>query len=279
MATNAEETAVDDSKITEDDLRNLKYDSTDVETSKDEDEIDETTESEESEEISEEDGQTDDQTEDEESEETSDDDSDEETSEFVKEFPNIKGDNLPEYARSLETAYKNSTAEALRLKGELDKLQAASQSEVDTTNQEDSGPVDPRLLYLDRMVAKDVQTTFEKFKQQYPQVEDPTEYSRFQDKVTSLSKFHLSEGQVATAEELYPEAAAILGWKPAESIPTSKEKLGMAIKNKATITKTTSATKRTPKSKVTDAMIAANRLMYPNKSDQEIREELEPYVN
>ena len=82
---------------------------------------------------------------------------------------------------------------------------------------------------------------------------------------------------MAPPKELYAKSAVILGWEK-QSSTDSKDKLDMALKNNAATSKTTSVTKTTPKSKVPDAMVAANRLMYPNKSDAEIRTELEPYV-
>jgi hypothetical protein len=69
-----------------------------------------------------------------------------------------------------------------------------------------------------------------------------------------------------------------LGWEPADKV-SDKEKLSMALKDSASVTKTSSASAKTPtKSKVTDQMVAVNRAMYPGKTDAQIREELEPYV-
>lgn len=267
MATNATDTAVDDSKpVTEEDLRNDKL-AAEVETVKAEDETttDETS-TEESEETSEEDGQTDDQTEEEQSTE--------EAPVFVKQVPSIVGDTEEEYRKNLETAYQQSTAEALRLKGENDVLKTTDASETPETTE----PVDPRLLYLDKLLNKDIQTAFAEFKKSYPQVDDPAEYAKFTTEATALSNYYQSKNQILTGEDLYPKVAAILGWQK-ESAPDSKDKLGMALKDKGATSKTTSSAAAIPtKSKVTAEMIAANKLMYPNKSEDEIRKELEPYV-
>lgn len=282
MATNAKVEVVDDDKeVTEDDLRNLKY-PTDVEASKEEDEIEQDDESEEeSEETSEDDGQTDDQAEDEESEEDAETDSDEDTSDqYVKEFPNIKGDNLEEYARNLEKAYQNSTAEALRLKGLVDAgptketvSETSTESAIDTS--------DPIALYMKQKMDEEITEDFTNFQKIYPQAKEGTvEYPQFVREVATLSEtIRNSQKRIASPKELYSKAAVILGWEPQDKV-TAKDKLGQAIKNNASISKTTSGpTKSKGKpSKVTDAMVAASRLMYPDKSDKEIREELEPYV-
>ncbi len=288
MATNADETnAVDDStQVTEDDLRNLKYGKTEVEPSENEEDesanTDETDED--SEETGEEDGQTDDQATD---TEATDDASDEEAneeddaSEFVKEFPNIKGETLEEYAKGLEQAYKNSTAEFQRLR-QAQLTPAANEDSTENDDQTNQVPVsDPVSLYMKQKMDEEITTAFSDFSKNFSsQVTDQTEYDKFTRTVATLSSTILqSEGRLAPPKELYSKAAVILGWEP-ENVPTKKDKLGMALKNNAAISKTSSGAK-TPtssKSKVTDAMIAANRLMYPDKTDAEIRTELEPYV-
>lgn len=271
MATNAEETVVDDGKeVTEDDLRDLKYGSTDVETSKEEDEAEEAGEdtNEESEEAGEE-VETDDQTEVEESDEET------EAPQFVKEFPYIKGDTPEEYAKNLELAYKNSTAEALRLKGLVD----AGKTDEGDKKEEEVTDLDPNALYIKQKRDEEITAAFSEITKHYPQVNDQTEYAKFVNTVGVLSNTILqSEKRLAPPKELYSKAAVILGWKPEDEVD-SKDKLGNAIKDRAATTKTSSATKpKVSKSKVTDAMIAASRMMYPDKTDAQIREELEPYV-
>ena len=266
MATNAD-TAVDDSPTTEEDLRNLKYGDAGVEIS-DNTETDEPAETEETAEESEqgeEDGQTEDQTEEE---------SQDDSTQFVKELPSIAGDTLEEYARNLEKSYQNSTAEALRLKELLDQNQTSvtedGKEEIDISN--------PLNLYAKQKMDEEIKTAFANFSKEYSQVNDPSEYNKFTRKVSILSRTIMEdEGRLASPEELYSDAAVMLGWDK-ESTPTTKEKIGMAVKSTAAVSKTTSATKTTPKSKVTDAMIAFNRAAYPNKTDAEIRTELEPYV-
>ena len=259
----------DDPKVTDEAIEDLKKAKDEVETSQEADETSKTEEDqEESEETSEEEGKTDD-SQDEETEEES-----EESSEFVKEFPNIKGDTLEEYARELEKTQRLSEQEGKRLSNELKALQTKA---PETESEEDTGPVDPRLLYVDKLVNDDVQTQFAEFKKQYPQLDDPLEYDKFEAEAASLNSYYVeNKKQILTAKELYPKVANILGWEP--NIVDSKDKLNIALKDKAAVSKTTSSTKTPSKSKVTDQMVAVNRLMYPNKTDAEIIKELEPHV-
>lgn len=260
MATNADPVVTDDKKVTEEDLRNDKL-TLEVETAKAEDETKVTETSTESEEASEEIGQTEDQAEGEAEAEPT----------FVKQVPSISGDTEEEYLKNLEIAYQASTTEALRLKA----LTEEAKSEDDS---EESVPVDPRLLYLDRLLNKDIETNFAEFKKDYPQVDDPVEYQKFTAEAKTLSEYYQSKRQMLTADELYPKVAKLLGWEK-ESTPDGKDKLGMALKDNGATSKTTSSTNGVkPKSKVTDEMIRVNKLMYPDKTEAEIREELEPYV-
>lgn len=272
----SETVADDDKEVTEEDLRKLKYGEEEVESSqKDTDESSEPEETEEeSEETGEVDGQTDDQAEDEESEEEAETESDEDTSEFVKEFPNIKGETPEEYARNLEIAYQNSTAEALRWKQVAETKPSTEEGATDETELPD-----PRFLYLDRMLEQEMTEAYSDFSKGYPQLKDPAEYAKFQEEVGTWGRYFIdTKHRAAPARELFSRAVASLGWEPVSSKPNDQEKLNMALKDRAAVAKTTSATKKAPKSKVTESMIAANRLMYPNKTDDEIRKELEPYV-
>ena len=271
MATNATKTeeAVDDSKpVTEEDLRNDKL-SLEVETAQAADEtIDEETTAKDTEETSEEDGQTDDQATDEA------DSTEETTPEFVKQVPSIAGDTEEEYLKNLETAYQASTTEALRLKGLAD----AAQIEDTTWEGEEIDLSDPLRLYAKQKMDEDISRAFGEFSKEYPQIQDQGEYNKFTVEVATLSGTIMnSQKRLASPEELYSKAAVILGWTK-DSATDSKDKLNIALKDKAATSKTTSATSNAPKSKVTPQMIEVNKLMYPNKSEDQIRKELEPFV-
>lgn len=276
MATNADDqaqaTAVDDSTpVTEDDLRALKYGTGDVETTQVEDEPTETDEDqEEVEELSEEDGQTEDH---------ANEDAAQAAPQFVKEFPYLKGDTPEEYAKSLEEAYKQSTSEAMRLK----KLseQAPPVTPATPQHEEDQSlakaPASTMELWAEQQLQTQIREAYDAFKKEYPQVSE--HYDAFTRRVATLSKTILEdEGRLAAPAELYNLAAASLGWERGNQ-PDGKDRLGMALKETAAASKTASANgKAAPKSRVTAEMIALNRKMYPGKTDDEIRKELEPYV-
>lgn len=294
MAKNANDTEDDDnnatddsSKTTEEDLRKLKYGDGEVETDSSDTSEDETTGSDETDEKSddggEEDGKTDDGATDGEEESQ-----EEDSSEFVKELPNIKGETVPEYARNLESTIIESNKEGKRLADENAELKRQLATQGDTTDTGTSGgdstgtapdPTNTLELYAKQKLDQEIADAFGKFQKDYPQAVPGTpEYNAFTNEVSILSGTILqSQKRLASPEELYYKAAVILNWEKG-SAPNSREKLGMAMKGQAAVSKTSSATKPVPKSKVTDDMIILNRRMYPGKTDDEIRKELEPFV-
>ena len=264
MATNAKKKTddVDDiaANVTEEDLRKDKQ-AAEVEAAKAADETAAEETPEETEETGEEDGQTETPAEEEPEEEPS----------FVKQVPSIVGDTQEEYLKNLETAYQQSTTEALRLKGLADEAETPEGEEIDLS--------DPLRLYAKQKMDEDINTAFSDFQTEYPQAVPGTpEYSQFTTEVATLSQTIMtSQKRLASPKELYSKAAVILGWEK-NSTPDSKDKLGMALKDKAASPKTSSSTSIPTKSKVTDEMIQVNKQMYPNKTEAEIRKELEPYV-
>lgn len=288
MATNADQpdanastVADDDKPVTEEDLRSLKYDESEVEPPQEEDETDEEVSDDESDdETAEDDGQT---TETPDEEEDQPEEEDDQPQQFVKEFTNLKGDTPEEYARSLEIALNNSTSEAMRLKSIVDSTTSgAPKTEPDTEEEPvDLDNIDPVNLYAKQQMDKDISKAYSAFRKDYSQVEDFDNYQKFTKTVGILSRAILeSEGRLAAPDELYSMAATTLKWQKT-SEPSEKEKLGMTLKNTSASSRTTTSPGSKPpvKSKVTQAMIDANKKMYPGKTDDEIRKELEPYIN
>jgi hypothetical protein len=294
--TNGDDTTGDDdAQITEETLRRdkekLEQDGVDSSTDDDETDADDDQSDDDSESEGDDDGKTDDETQDDDSEDDSQDDSDDDDSDsFIKEFPNIKGDNVPDYARNLEQAYKNSTAEAIRLKKENDELKAKDTSIGDDSSDssDDSGetgdkpkPItDPTQLYMKQKMDEEIVAAYTDFSKDYDQVDDPEQYNKFVATVGQLSKTILdSEKRVASPRELYSKSAVILGWQPNKKAPTKDEKAKIALKGRIGTSKGSSGPKKPgSKSKVTEEMLAVNRKMYPGKTDAQIREELEPHV-
>ncbi len=268
----------DDKPVTEDDLRSLKYSDEEVETSQDEDETSDEDDSDESDEdaVADDEG---DQIPDSDDEEDELDAPAEGESTFVKKFPNIKGDTPEEYARNVEIAYENSTAEALRLKGVAEAPPVSNPPPADA---EDEGSFvdtsNPLTLYAQQKMDEDIKIAYGDFKKDYTQVEDKEKYLEFKQGVAALSDTILRlEKRQASPKELYRKTAAMLGWEKT-STPSSKEELGMAIKQNGAASKSSPATKPPVRSKVTAEMVAANKKMYPDKTEAEIRKELEPHI-
>ena len=272
MATNAKKKVADDDQVVDEEelLRQAKYGKEGVESSQETDEPENTDSTEgEPETASDEEGQTD-EVATEESEETDETESDEESS-FVKEFPYIKGDTPEEYAKNLEEAYKNSTTEALRLKGELEK---PSETEEESTEVDFSDPV---ALFMKQKMDEEIQTAYDEFSKNYSQVADANEYNRFTRTVSQLSATIMQlEKRLASPKELYVKAAVILGWEPLNKVG-GKDELDAALKDRASTGKIISTTKPKPaKSLVSDAEITiAKRMWGDGMSDTEIRKELE----
>lgn len=281
-------------KVTEEDLRKLKYGDEDVDDSDKNQNQDETSEDDEddddTEDTGDDDGKTDDETEEDDSDEDSEEDSDDDDSEFVKEFPNIKGDTLVDYTRNLEATISSSNKEGKRLADEnavlKDRVAALEAGDKGADGKDSKGSdagaednLSPEQGYIRQKMNEEIDKAFGEFRKSYSQVEDAAEYSKFVNEVKILAQtIKQSQNRFASPGELYTKAAAILGWEPSDKVD-NKDRLKVALKDKAAVSKTSSSTgKKAPKSKVTDAMIRANRKMYPNKSDEDIRKELEPYV-
>lgn len=191
---------------------------------------------------------------------------------FTKLVPSIAGDNLEDHAKKLAEAYQASTAEALRLKAELEKGQApAAETPVTPTT-----TLTPEQLYINTKIKEESDAAYAELAKNYPQATDAEEYKKFTHNAQILGKtITEAEGRLPSPKELYAKTAVLLGWTAQDNA----EKLAAAVKDGASSPQVSSgAPAPTPKSKVTDAMIIANRKMYPGKTDAEIREELEPYI-
>lgn len=163
-------------------------------------------------------------------------------------------------------AYENSTTEALRLKGELDKKVEAPLPPVD-------GTMTTEQLYIRTQLIKESDEAFKAILAKYPGVNDVRD--NFKTTSEQLTKVIVdTEKRFPQAMELYEKTAIILGLQPDNS-----EALGAAIKTGAETPRTSSGPATPPqKSKVTEEMIAMNLKMYPKKSREEIIAELEPHI-
>jgi len=176
-----------------------------------------------------------------------------------------------------EKAYGESTAEALRLKKENDELKKVSTPPVIDTPSvtTDDVTLTPEQLYIKQKQDEETAEAFGKVQEDYPQVKDKAEYDRFVAMAQTVGKNIVdAEKRLPPPKEVYAKTVVLLGW----TADDKAEKLGAALKDGAASPRVSSGSSQPTTSKVTDAMIAANRKMYPGKSDAEIREELEPYI-
>lgn len=198
-----------------------------------------------------------------------------EQSEFTKKFDNIKGDTPQEYARNLEIAYENSTAEFQKLRQQpapIPKVEEQEESEAPATNWTD--------LYAQQKLQEEADKAYTDLSKDYPQAADQqsTQYAQFVKEVDTLSRTILaSQGRLAPPAELYNKAAVILGWE--RNQPTDEDKLKSKLKEDGSTSKNPSATRKPSQSKVNDDEIKMYKKLNPTseKTDAEIRTELEAY--
>lgn len=166
-------------------------------------------------------------------------------------------------------AYEESTKEALRLKALSEQVPEPPKVEIP------EGTLTPDQLYIKQKQDEEIANAFADVTKNYSQVKDPEEYKKFTSMANTFGKTILdAEGRLATPKELYSKTVIALGW----TADDSKEQLGAALKDSAGSPRVSSGVGQSTTSKVTDEMIIANRKMYPDKSDSEIREELEPHI-
>lgn len=210
---------------------------------------------------------------------------------FTKQFPNLKGDSPEEYAKELETAYVNSTNEALRMKKELDDSRTAIEEAkriiaTQTKPAEGTPPANPSLLdtntdpnvqYAKQLRDRDMVTAFDEFTKAYPQARETAEFEKFTAASNGVAQgFAASHnGLQPSFPELFGSIAAVLGWQPV----TATSKKDAAIKDAGSSSQVTSAAVapgRRPK--VTDAQVDAYLKMFTQKSRADAIKELSEVV-
>ncbi len=207
------------------------------------------------------DGQTDD--------DTTDDSKEKSTFTKGEGFDWVKGETPEEYARNLEKAYQNSTAEAFKWKRKVEGKDTEDKSEK-TERQE----VSPILRQAERRELQAMNKEYDDFLGRYPSANEPGNADKLNKRVQSISKaIQEDEGREPTFAETLSLAAASMGWKEDTS-----GKVAAAMKDAAASSTRSSSPKGNPKSKVTPAQIKAAKKFWPGKSDAEIIKELEPHA-
>jgi len=213
---------------------------------------------------------------------------------LTKQFPNLKGETLEEYNKSLEAAYDNSFKEALRMAQELKDnaavvaqardivaKAAAAPSEgapqtpalnLSTTADEPDWMARARELDREQMTA-----SFEPFKQRYPQVLEPDNFKKFTAASDGVNQtLSAALGRKPKWSELFDGVAGVLGWQPLKD--TSKR--DNAIKENAAGTRAKGSVTPAPvkKSKVSDAQVDAYMKMFTSKTREEAIKDLSEVV-
>lgn len=214
----------------------------------------------------------------------------EEESTFTKQFQNLKGDSWEEYGQELEKAYQNSTAEAIRLKKQLDDNaqlveRARALLENSEAKPEDKAQFDISSLPEIQMLRAEQQSktveAFDAFAKKYPQARDFIGTQEGLDKFGQVSQkvseaFMALHGRIPTYPELFEKTAQQFDWQPSDK----NAKKDAAIKESAVEGNTTnSAPKPKPKTNITEAQLEMARKFFPDKKDSELVKELSQTIN
>jgi len=224
----------------------------------------------------------------EEAEKTEESESETTTEPLTKPFPWLKGETPEEWTKELQTAYENSTNEALRIKKERDdyaqlieeaKRVIANQGKTEEKTAESTSPLQadtlPEIQYAKDLMQRDLVTSFDEFAKQYPQAREPEGFAQIEKASPGAAQaFFATYGRMATYPELFEKTAALLGWQPS----SDQGKRDQAIRDQTTSSQTTSSSKPVKTVKITDEQLAVARRLFPNESDEDIVKGLAPYV-
>lgn len=258
----------DKGEVSDDDLKKLKDNLTEVESDeKSEDESEKKEEAKETEKEAEGEEKKDAAEEETESEEEKPEEKEEAKESFERKFKQFKGDTPEEYAQNLETAYENSTSEALKWKKIAEDLQS---------KEPDDQKIDPGILYARQRMAEDIDKDIDDFGKDYPQLFDPVEHDKLQKKVGVLARaIREAENRQPSMKEVLELAAATLGWEKG----SKGDDVAAAVKDGAATSKTSSKTKSSKKgAEITDAQMAAAKALFPDAKESELRKDLAAYV-
>lgn len=197
---------------------------------------------------------------------------DEENATFTKPegFEWVKGDTEKEFIDNLTIAYKNSTAEALRLKQVAE--QPAPQPAQDAPTQAPALTPEQQqaLQYAQATQQSEMVKAFDDFAKVFPQAREPQAFDQFTKASNGVAQgFVAAFSRVPTYPELFERTAQILGWKPEDGKKDAAIKEAAAEGNVVN-----SAPKTVPKTRLTESQLEMGRKMLPNLSDQELAKEL-----
>lgn len=212
----------------------------------------------------------------------SDDDSDEDSDDtsFKKRYTQLKGDNPEEYITSLETAYKESSTEAIRLNHELqaekqktDKFAAIIAKNPDLAEKlgEDVADVElnPALLHAEEQLQKQMKTEYQEFMDGHPDLESDQALQK-----EMLSQMTIYADTVRRTQRRQPSMKESLrfAWSSLGHEDSKDEALRMKAKSTAARGKSAKTTvkKKIAKQDFTDKQIEVGIQMGIGKTKEEV---------
>lgn len=206
---------------------------------------------------------------------------------FTKQFQNLKGDSWDTYGPELETAYVNSTNEALRLKKQLDDnvplIEEAKRIVAEKqAAQPQENPASPNLLTIDshpdvqyakQLREREMITAFNDFAKEFPQARETDEFNKFTaaSNGVALAFAAGNNGTQPSYPELFNGIASVLGW----TSTTKEAKKDAAIKDLASTSQVNSSgVSPARRTKVTDAEVDVYLKMFTSKTREEAIKEL-----
>lgn len=269
---------------TEDEV--LDQDTEDVDNDESQDEIEEVNDSD-TEVEDEETGETNDDSEDDSDsddseEEDSNDDEDEDDSEtsFNKRYTQLKGDTPEEYISSLETAYKESSTEAVRLKHELDaakkkddKIAAllANHPEIaeELEKETPGASLNPALLHAEEQLQKQMKSEYQAFVDEHPELETDPELQK-----SVLGQMTIYADTVRQTQRRQPSMKESLrfAWASLGREDSKQERLAVKAKETAARGKSGKTAPKKPVKKVefSEKQIEAGLKMGVGKTREEV---------
>lgn len=235
-----------------------------------------------------EDEETEEESEEEDSQEEAEDEEDSEEP-FKKRYTQIKGESPEEYLPNLEDAYKNSSAEAVRLKAKNDELQAqidnisalvANNPEMAEQIKEGKVPAiqtDPALLSARQDMEARNKKEYSEFVNTHPELEsDPELQKQVFDEIKDFAEVALKKGRVLGMKDALTKAWLALGLAD----NSKDEEIRMKVKDSAARGKSAGTSTKADKAKITfsEAQISAGIQMGLGKTRQEVIKKLNTYA-
>lgn len=199
---------------------------------------------------------------------------------FKKRYTQLKGETLEEYNASLESAYQNSSTEAIRLKHELDALKQKDDKVTALIAQNpelaeklggevDEPELNPALLHAEEQLQKQMQTEYQDFMDKHPDVatDEALQKQMLTQMTTYSDTVRKSQRRQPSMKEALNFAYTSLGGNDSK-----EEDFRMKAKDTAARGKSAKTTTKKPAKKTdfTDSQIAVGLKMGIGKTKEEV---------